>query len=351
MDSVYAGTYGKLKALAQDLLQRDVFDELDRKGKDEFIPALSNTSYKDEISSFYSQYKLPELVEVVLNSHMMRNIQNAVKLLPTGSRPVVEAYIGKWDLDNIRLILYSKIRNFDVSGADSFLVVDRTMPVSTYSGFITKEEYANLIAQRSLEDVIEAASKYWYGTKLMEAINSIKSIADVDKALLRLEIAYYENLLDKFRFYNGDEGPLYRFFKELIDIRNITTAIRFRQNHVEGNLDLAKGGNLQNEAINAILTSPPSEWKAKIVYKVDTAVKMYEESKLLSFLGTGMLGDLYGRYLPVFRSNALSLDYLFYFIIRSEIERKELMAIWFKNYNNIPEDKAKLIRMTSYVNI
>ncbi len=351
MDSVYTGVYGKLKVITQDFLKKDVFDDLDRKGKDSFIPVLSNTSYKDEINAFYSQYKLPELVEIVVNSHMMKTVRNAVKLIPTGSLPVIEAYIGKWDLENIRLILYSKIRNFEVSRTDAFLIVDRSMPVTTYSGFIPKEDYTNLMAQRSLEDVIEAASKYWYGTKLMEAINSIKSLADVDKALLRVEVAYHENLLDKLRFYNGDEGPLYRFFKELIDIRNITTAMRFRQNQIEGALELAKGGNLQNDAINSILTSSPSEWKTKIPYRVDEAIKIYQESNLLSFLSTGMLGDLYNRYLSILRSSALSLNYLFYFIIRAEIERKELISLWFKNYNNIPEEKARLIRMTTYIDI
>ncbi|MCL5009914.1 MAG: V-type ATPase subunit [Candidatus Parvarchaeota archaeon] len=351
MDSTYIGVSGRLKALSQDFLKKDDFDDMYRRGKEDFVPALSNTSYKEEITDLYTQYKEPELVEAIINSHMMKNVRNAVKLIPTGSRPVLEAYLSKWDIENIRLILYSKVRHFDVGSTDAFLVIDRTMPVSTYSGFITKEDYANMIAQKSVEDVIESASKYWYGTKLMEAINSIKGLADIDKALLRVEIAYYENLLEKFRFYNGDEGVLYRFFKELIDIRNITTAIRFRENQVNDGLQFAEGGDLSKDVVNSILTSSASEWGSKIPYNVSAAIKIYQESRLLSFISTGMLGDLYRKYLPILKSNMMSLDYILYYIIRAEIERKELLAIWFKVYNNISDTKAELIRMTNYVDI
>ncbi len=351
MDSVYTGAYGRLKALSVDFLNKGTFDELDSRGKSEFIPILGNTQYREDIDAFYNMYSLPEAVEVVVNSHMMKNIRNAVRLVPTGAKRILEAYMGKWDIENLRLILYSKIRNFNVSGTESFLVIDRNMPVGTYSGFISREEYMGLIEKNSVEEVVEAASKYWYGTKLMEAINSMSSVADVDKALLRVEIAYYENLLDKFRFYNGDEGPLYEFFRKLIDIRNIMAAVRFKQNQVEGSVEIANGGYLDQAAIDSIATSSADEWKGRIPYNVDEAVKLYKEKRLLAFLGTSILSGLYSEYLPVFRRSAMSLEYIFYFIIRSEIERNELMAIWFKEYHNVPGDKAGLIRMSRYIEL
>ena len=351
MDSVYTGAYGRLKALTIDLLDKKMLDEIERRGKSEFIPTLSNTPYREEIDAFYNMYGLPEAIEVIVNSHMMKNVRNAVKLVPTGARPILEAYMGRWDIENIRLILYSKMRNFSVSGTEAFLVVDRNMPVGTYSGFISKEEYANMIEKSSTEEVIELAAKYWYGTKLMEAINSISTMADVDKALLNVEIAYYENLMDKFRFYNGDEGPLYEFFRKLIDIRNIMAAARFKQNQIEGEVQIAKGGYVGHDVINSIVSSPVSEWKNKIPFKIDGALKMFEDSKLMSFLGTAMLTDLYGTYLPVFKRSAMSLEYVFYFIIRSEVERNELLGIWFKEYHNLPQEKAELIRMTKQIEL
>lgn len=351
MNSMYMGAYGRLRALVGDFLKQNNFDDLYGAGKEEFIPILGTTPYKEEINALYNRYKVPELVEAVINSHAMKNVRNAVKLVPREALPLLNAYMSKWDIENIRLILYSKIRNFDVTGTEAFLVVDRTMPVGTYSGFITREEYANLIAQKNIEDVIELASKYWYGTKLMEAISSIKSIADVDRALLGLDKAYYENLLYRFRYYNGNGGPLYRLFKELTDVRNITLALRFRQNQIPGGIPIAEGGNLSQDTINSLSTSPASEWKAKIPYKIDAAIKISQESKLISFIGTAMLGSVYSKYLPILGRTPPSLEYIFYFIIKTEIERKELLALWSKNYSGLSAEKTALIRMTSYVTI
>jgi V/A-type H+-transporting ATPase subunit C len=348
MDATYTGLYGRLKALSQDFLTRDTLYQLEGKSKEDFLHMLSNTSYREEIDAFSSAYKMPDLVEIVLNAHMMKMVGKVIRYASGPARELLFAYAQKWDIDNIKLILYSKILNYDISSTDVFLLVDRSLPLGMLGGAISKEDYSNLINQKTVEEVVELAVKYWYGTKLLEAVNSIKSTSDVDKSMFRLEQAYYENLLYKFRFYNGDEGPVIEFLRELIDLRNIINAIAVRSERNNEAIERINGG-LIKEGTLASIASGSSEIRTKIPYEIDDAIKLYEKEGFISYIEMAIYRELYKKYAPLFRRSAASLSYILYFILRSEAERQEIRLLWFKRNYDITAEKINLMRMSEYM--
>ena len=179
MDSTYAGAYGRLKVSRSELLSNAFIDQLNQKDSDEFVKLLSGTGYRKEIDSLSQLYQLPDLVEVVLNAHMMRMVRNAAFAVPPLARNFVTAYMSKWDIENIKTILSSKVLGYPVEYTETFLTVQRGLPVGTFSGTISREEYVKIIEQKDIEGVVNALVKFGYGTILLKFIEDVKKTNDI----------------------------------------------------------------------------------------------------------------------------------------------------------------------------
>ena len=95
MDSTYAGAYGHIKALSLDLLSKDQINRIKESSKDEFIAILSGTNYKQDIDEVYNRYREEDLIDIVVNTHFLRNCKNAIMLLPSSGKGLIRAYLSK----------------------------------------------------------------------------------------------------------------------------------------------------------------------------------------------------------------------------------------------------------------
>ncbi len=350
MDSTYSGAYGRLKVSKAEFLSPAFAEQLDQKDADEFVKMLSNTGYRKEIDALSQLYTEPDLIEVVLSAHMMRMVRNAAFAVPPLARDFVLAYISKWDIDNIKTILSSKVLGYGIENTEAFLTVQRGTPVGLFGGIITREEYVKLIEQKDVEGVCNSLTKYGYGTMLLKYMDEVKKTNDISQMVLALDIYYYSRLLQSFKFYNGDEGPMLQYIKGLIDMRNAMTIIKgidFGYKSVKEYF--IKGGNIQEAKLVEMASKEIAALKADMPFKIDDAFDRYKNDPFLAYFESALKRELDKKYLKLFDSIPMSLESIIAFILRSEIERDELRAIWLAKYYKISKERAESMRLLKYV--
>ncbi|MGI0068801.1 MAG: V-type ATPase subunit, partial [Nitrosopumilaceae archaeon] len=104
--SQYASSFGRLQAISLNLLSKEAIQNL-MKAKDEveMIKTLESTWYGLEIEKAASIFKDTELLEVALNRHLVFVNKIALEASPFNGKSAVCAYLSKWDIYNIELIL------------------------------------------------------------------------------------------------------------------------------------------------------------------------------------------------------------------------------------------------------
>lgn len=350
MDSTYAGAYGRLKVSKSDFVAPSFAEQIAQKEAGEFIKMLSTTSYRREVDALSQFYQMPDLVEVVLNAHLMRMVKMATFAIPPQARDFVLAYVSKWDINNINTVLSSKVLGYDVEHTEAFLTVQRTIPVGLFSGTISREDYAKIIEQKDIEGVVNALVRFGYGTTLLKFVDDAKKNKDISSMILALDIGYYSRLISTLKFYNGDEGPLMDFIRSLVDIKNIMTVIKSVEFGYKGAKNLLiKGGNMPEAKLTEMSGKGLDGMRGDMPFSIDDAFERYGRNPFLAEFEMALRRELYKKYIRIFESLPLSIESIMAFILRSEIERDELRAIWLGKYYNIGKERLDSMRMLKYV--
>ena len=353
MDLTYFGAYGRLRANRINFLSPDYVDQLAQKSKDEFLKSLSDTSYRQQIDRLSSIYKQPELAEIVINAHMVDMIKKASFAVPPPAANFVKAYVSRWDIENIKLILSSKVLGYSVEYTDTFLTVSKGTPVGIFSGMISSEEYSKIIEQRDVESVVNSLVRYGYGTILMKFIDDVRRTNNIAPMVVALDIYYFERLTESLKFYNGDEGPMAEYISQLIDIKNMMSVLKGASEDADRQIDvkdyIVAGGKLSAQKLAEIQTRDPDALKQHMPFKIDAAVDAYKDDGLLAHVETALKAELDKKYLRIFDSLPGSIESLIGFIIRSEIERDELRSIWLSKHYAVSKGRAESMRVLRMV--
>jgi V/A-type H+-transporting ATPase subunit C len=349
MDSSYIGKYGQLRVLSTEFISMQYMRNLEQKW-DEFMKVLSASTYKAEIDKFSALYKMPDLVDVVINAHMMRVMGNASFAMPPSSRAFISAYLSKWDIENIKLILSSKVLGYGVEQTEAFLVVQHDIPVGMLSGMISREDYKNMLAQKDIDGVVSSLVKYGYGTILMKYLESAKHSNNISEMMLALDMHYFERLIAAYKLHNSAEGNVGSFIAESIDIKNIVNMLKayeFNYNGVEAYI--IKGGNISEKALLEVLSKGPTAIAEIAPFNISNAIAMFEKEHFISYIEAELKRYLYKKYLGIFKRSGFSLAFMLSYILRGELERDELRGIWFSKYYKISDERYKALQIAQYV--
>ncbi|HYZ95929.1 MAG TPA: V-type ATPase subunit, partial [Nitrososphaeraceae archaeon] len=127
--SSYSSSFGRLQSLSVNFLSSDILQHLlHAKDVAEMTRILEPTWYGEEIERAASLYSLPELLEVALNRHIVEINKIALEATPYSGKTAIRAYLLKWDIHNIELILSSKIIGRAITETEPFIVSSRNFP-------------------------------------------------------------------------------------------------------------------------------------------------------------------------------------------------------------------------------
>ena len=350
MDKTYTGTYGRLRVLRPEFLGSSFIDQMDERNEEEFVKSLASSSYKQEVDAFTTLYKVPDLVEVVINAHMLRMIRNATFALPQNARNFISAYMGKWDIENIKTLLSSKQLGYDVEHTEAFLVIERDIPVGIFSGVIKRDDWLGMIGSKDVETVVQQLVKYGYGTILLKHLDEYKKTKDLSAMIAALDTYYFNNLISTFKFYNGTENMLLSYIKEIIDIKNILIVMKAIELKYKNITDyIIRGGTIPENKLIEWSGKDIQSLKAELPYKIDDAFDAYKTDPFMTYFDTALKRELDKKYIKLFESLVMSLEFIFAFVLRSEIERDELRTVWLGKYYKISKERIDRLRILKYI--
>jgi V/A-type H+-transporting ATPase subunit C len=350
--SQYSSSFGRLQALSVNFLSPALMQDL-LKAKDvfEMVKMLQGTWYGEEIEKAASLYQPPELLEVALNRHLVKVNKIALEASPFNGKNAVRAYLLKWDIYNIELILSSKSLGRTITETEPFLVSSRNFPAGISAGNIPHDEIKIILSQSGVEAAVNQLLKYSYGAILLQYIDAYQKTTDLGPMVAGLQAYYYQTLIESLRFFQGDEGIIREMFRTEIDKRNILNLLKGKETNAEksivGKHVVGGGGIPVSELMEMYGVNNVLEFVNRIenYFPLGQAVVQYRNTGSLVDFEIGLDKFINNKYVNKLKNIALSIGSIFYFMITAEHERENIRRIAYGKRYNISTDRISSMMM------
>lgn len=254
---IYVGT--RMRVRKSKLLPKEEYLRMLNMSIPEITRSIEELEYKKEIDEVSGSFSGIDLLEMGLSWNLAKEYQRVLAITTGSIREFTEAYLRRWDIQNVLNILRGKFQ-----GASPGKIREILIP----AGELDKAYLDRLVNEESPERVIEALK----GTKMYPVLAREFPAAQQTKSLSRLENElykqFYAKLLDGSRGVKG--GELFANYVKLdIDITNIRNLFRLRADIVDTDVRelMVEGGTFsvdelqrlhgiasQSEFIDAILS-------------------------------------------------------------------------------------------------
>lgn len=346
--SPYSSSFGRLQSISINFLKPDFLENL-LKANDvsEMIKLLESTWYGQEIKKSASVYQGPALLEVALNRHLVEINKIILEAAPFNGKNAVRAYLSKWDLYNIELILSSKMMGRAITETESLLVSSRNVPAGIAAGNIPHDEIKIILSESGVEGVVNKLAKYGYGVELMKHLDEFQKTGDLGPMMSALHESYYQKLLESLKFFQGDEGSIRELIRAEIDKKNVLNLMKAKESGIEKEMvarHLVEGGQISSkELLDIYEVKDVAEIIGKIEsrFKLTEALEHYKTSKSLIDFEIAITQLINTTYVKKLKNIALSIGTIFYFIFNAENEHENLKRITYGKRYNLSIDKIR----------
>lgn len=350
--SAYASALGRLKPEFTAFLSKETYAQLvAAKDPNEVAKILEGTPYGPDVQAARAAYQGVSLVEIALNRTFVRRNRHAYEATPFAGRDVVAAYLTRWDLQNVELILAAKAQGRPVTETDEHLVSSRDIPAGLYAGVLTLDDFRMLLSQPTLEATATALVRYGYGATVLPLVEAFQRTHDIFPILHALDREYYRRVIEAGRFFQGDEWVVRQLLASEIDVRNALLLLKGKAADLPMDEVLARwfeGGTLLAsqvpdlygvrgvpELVDRLAGRFPSITEGTPEYQSAHSLTAFE-SALQRYRATTELRRL--------RTYPLSLSVIFTYLLLAEFEREDLRRIAFgKQYGFTAERLAPLL--------
>jgi V/A-type H+-transporting ATPase subunit C len=350
--SPYASALGRLQPGFTDFLTKENYATLlNAKDPADLAKMLETSPYADDIIRARTTHPGSSMLEVAINRTFVRRNRHAYEATPYAGRRVVAVYLGRWDIQNIELILSSKAYGRPVTETEDHLVSSRDIPAGLYAGVMTLDDFRQLLAQPSVEAMVAALGQYGYGATVLPFLEAFERTHDIFPILTALDRQYYQDVGTAARFFQGDEWVVRLLLASEIDVRNALLLLKGKRTELPLKELLSRwiaGGSLGEDVMTDLYsTRGVPELAERLVERFPSAAEGTEEFHAagnLSGYETAFQRDRATRELKRLRTYPLSLAVIFASLLRSEIERGDLRRLAFgKLYGLTNERLGKLL--------
>ncbi len=346
MDQIYAVSMGRIKAMSPNFLGPERYSALlSSRDVTEAGKLLESTWYGPDIVQALGAHRGVEAYLIGINRKFVALNRFGFLSAPFAGRPVVGAYLRRWDVENIGLILAAKAYGRVGSDVESHFVTDRESPSSPGAGLLGLDDLRGLLALPSVEAVANQLVKFGYGSVLLQSLEAFQRRPDVFFLVQVLERQYFEELRRSARFFQGDEWVVREFVASEIDRRNALTLLKGVELHL-GAEDLEprllEGGSIGPKTFLDLLGQPGVAEAAGALSKsipLGDALAGFEEEHSLVPFELALRRWVLRRALALARQYPLSLAGLFGFLLRAEAERDDLRRILYGKVYGFPPER------------
>ncbi|HEV2165793.1 MAG TPA: V-type ATPase subunit [Thermoplasmata archaeon] len=333
--SPYASALGRHKAHLPEFLPKETWPRLAAsKDLNEVAKLLEASPYGPEIVRAAATQKGAPMLESAINATFVERNRRAFDSASFAGRPIVGAYLARWDLENISIVLAAKARGRPVTEDEHRLVSWRELPVGIPAGAMTLDALRALLAQPTLEATVNALVAFGYGATLLPLAETFARTHDIFPLVQALEREYYAKLFGALRFFQGDEWVVLEVLRDEVDDRNAMLLLKAKEAGLSADEAIARwieGGRLPSTAVPELLGA---RTVAELVGTLQgrfpvlsEGLAQYEASKSLAGFELGLLHERSVRSLRRMRAYPLSLAILMTYLLLAEVERADLRRI------------------------
>jgi V/A-type H+-transporting ATPase subunit C len=333
--SPYASPLGRFKALLPSFLSKEAFATLVRANDlNEVAKILEPTPYGPEIAQVAASYRGAERLELAINRLFVRRNRLALEATPFAGRPLVTAYLRRWDIENVGLILSAKTQGRAVTETEAFLVSSRELPAGLVAGAMTLDDFRVLLQQPTAEAIASQLVRFGYGAVLLPLLETYGRTHDIFPLVQALERDYYARLLEAGRFFQGDEWVVREFIQSEIDVRNALLLLKGKDAELpydEVNARFLDGGHLARTTVPDLYSARGTP---ELVSSLESrfpalgeGLERYRDNRSLVGFEAALHRERAVRELRRLRAYPLSVAIVFTFLLLSELERTDLRRI------------------------
>ncbi|MGC8663439.1 MAG: V-type ATPase subunit [Thermoplasmata archaeon] len=344
----YAYAYARAKAIESSLLNTSIIDQLvSAPDLQQIISILMETPYKEYISFYSTKYSGVELIEMSLNSHLVKISRIALNITPRIGLDALRSYVSKWDIANIKIIISSKVLGRKINETEMFLLSERDLPAGIVAGQITSEDFKIMIEEQDIDSIVKYLLKFPYGKVLMENMESFKKTGDPGQMLLSLDLFYFDNLIQKIKLFQGNEMPVLHLISSQIDSKNIMTLIRGIDMGIsppELRKYMVDGGNLKGQKLDDLLHASSINDivdKVKDIYDLSKALEIYNESKDIKEFEIQLENYIINRNISSFRIASPGFASVIGLLLMFETERENIRKVAYGKQYKFSNERIK----------
>jgi len=347
--SPYASALGRLEPGFTAFLSKETYATLlTAKDTTDLAKLLEPSPYAEDIVRARTTHPGSSMLEVAVNRTFVRRNRHAYEATPYAGRRVVAAYLGRWDIQNIELILSSKAYGRPVTETEDHLVSSREIPAGLYAGVMTLDDFRILLAQPSVEALVSALAQYGYGATVLPFLEAFERTHDIFPILAALDRQYYQDVSSAAKFFQGDEWTVRALLASEIDVRNALLLLKGKRAELPLPDLLPRwiaGGSLGEDAATDLYTvRGVPELAERLAERFPSATEGTEEFLAggnLSGYETALQRDRAARELKRLRTYPLSLAVIFAYLLRSEVERGDLRRLAFGKLYGLPNERLE----------
>lgn len=346
--SPYASPLGRIKAQLPQFLPKDLYGTLvNAPDVGEIAKLLEPTPYGPYLGQAAATYRGADLIEVAVNRYFVQRNRMGLEVAPFAGRGIVQAYLRRWDIQNVGAILSAKIQGRGLTEEETFLVSPRELPAGLIAGPMVLDDFRLLMQAPSVEAAVQGLVKFGYGAVLLPLVENFQRTKDIFPLLSALDRYYYAQLLEATKYFQGDEWTVRQFIQTEIDVRNLLLLLKGRDAVLEPEVVFARfleGGTLGRAAAQDLYSTARDvpdlvqalEGRAP---RLADGLDRYRADRSLVWFETALHRQRAIEQLRQLRTYPLSLSVIFGFLLLAELERNDLQRVVYAKAYGIPRDQ------------
>jgi len=221
----YAYAVTRVKAKRSSLMNEDDFTKMMMMSVPEISRYITESGYNKEMTELAGRMEGINLLEHATYKNMAQTFRNILGSTKGDLYDMVSAYLVKWDIWNVKMILRGRHYGLTIEEIEEDLVP---------AGKLNAETLRKLLEMGSGEQIVDFASKK-FGIHIPQSV--------VDVTLNSNDMSQIEDFLDKFRYerllatVDSSSKPVLLFLdyvRREIDTRNYETLLKLKAEDIPG---------------------------------------------------------------------------------------------------------------------
>jgi V/A-type H+-transporting ATPase subunit C len=219
MSAPYIYVCTRMRVRKAKLLPRDEYMRMLNMSIPEITRIIEETEYKQEIDELGTTFKGIDLVEVALSWNLAKEYQKIQKITPGALKTFTQAYLRRWDIQNVLTILRGRVQGEKTGRIKEILIP---------AGSLDKAALDRLLAEESNDRIIELLKDHRMYPVLAQEYPAAKESGSFSRMENELYKDLYAEIITDAKSGIKSGASFLSYIQLEINIRNVKTLFRLR---------------------------------------------------------------------------------------------------------------------------